>query len=458
MTPVPVRSTPPAGEQGFILIEILVSAIILVIASAGVVTLLTTTIHSQSEERLGSEAFALAQEDQARLGSMRLATLNHLDETRPVILNKTEFKVRSLGVFVNDTTSTPSCASGTSSADYVQMTSIVTWTGMKSSEKAKIESILSPSSGSLDPKNGTLAVSVTNEAMEPMANVELSGVSTGGGSFGGFTDAVGCATFPDLPAVPISNYTMTASAKAAGLVNKDGNSSEQKTVGVRAGESENVALQFDHPGTIPLNFKYRVGSTGTFATATADSVVAYNSTMTAAKSIWTSSGNREATLNATPLFPFTSAYTLYAGSCASNNPDPEGKNPAAAAAIATVVAPHGTAAPATIQLPALELVVKKSGTALPGANVTITDKVCKEAKGNFVKRIYTSNVEGGPSNNATGIAEPGLPWGKYEICASAIISGSTFHKTVTSVTVQSLTSAAALSIDLGSSTTSGPCP
>jgi Tfp pilus assembly protein PilV len=450
----------PSTEEGFVLIEILVSALVLVIVSAGVVTLLQTTIKAQGEQRHGSEAFALAQEDQARLASMRLSSLNHLDSTRPIFLNKTEFKVRSLGVFVNDTTSTPSCSSGAASADYVQITSLVTWAGMKSSEKAKIVSILSPSNGSLDPSNGTLAVSVTNQTMVPMANVKLSGTSTGGGAFEGFTDAAGCATFPDLLAVPISNYTMTVSAEAAGLVNKDGKSTEQKTVGVKAGAAEIVALQFDHPGTIPLNFKYRVGSTGTFAAATADSVVAYNTGMESARPLWTASGKREPTVNATPLFPFTSAYTLYAGSCASNNPDPEGKNPAVAAAIANVIAPPGgTAAPVTIQLPALELIVKNNGAALKGAKVTITDKVCKDSKGNFAKRVYTTNEAGMPSSSETGPAEPGLPWGKYEICVSANITGTDRRKKEPSVTVQNLTGATPLSIDLGSNPENGQvCP
>jgi Tfp pilus assembly protein PilV len=453
-----VRRAQPTlpAEQGFVLIEILVSALVLVIASAGVVTLLQTTIKAQGEQRHGSEAYALAQEDQARLASMRLGSLKHLDETRSIMLNKTEFKVHSLGVFLNDKTSTVSCTVGSSSADYVQMTSIVTWPRMKGSEKAKIVSILSQSNGSLDPNNGTLAVSVTNEAMEPMANVRVYGESTGGGAFDGLTDVAGCASFPDLPAVPISNYSMTADATAAGLVNKDGKSSEEKTVGVKANDVENVPLQFDHPGTIPLNFKYRVGSTGTFATATADSVVAYNSTMTTAKVVGTPGGIRESIINATPLFPFTSAYTLYPGSCASNNPNTEGKNPAG---VATVVAPRGaTAAPATIQLPALELVVKKGSTGpVPGAKVTITDTSCKEAKGSLVKRTFTTNAAGKPSSSETGVAEPALPWGKYTVCASAIFSPTDKRKKEASATVQSLTEAKSLSIDLGSEYSSGTC-
>src|ERR1044072_6953305 len=180
--------------------------------------------------------------------------------------------------------------------------------------------------------------------------------------------------------------------------------------------------------------------------------------MTAAKAIRTPEAIRQPTVSATPLFPFTSSYLLYAGSCASNNPDPEGKNPAAAAAMANVVAPAGgTTAPVTLQLPALELVVKKGGTALAGAKVTITNKVCKDEKGSFVKRTYTSNEAGMPSNSSTGIAELGLPWGSYELCASANISGSNRFKKVTTATVQSLTAAATASIDLGSGTSSGTC-
>lgn len=453
MTPVRAQST-PASEAGFVLIEILVSAVVLVIASAGVITLLQTTVKTQAEERHGSEAYALAQEDQARMASMRLEELAQLDQTRTIMLNRTEFKVRSTGLVINDVTSTPSCGAGTSTADYVQIASVVTWPGMQSAEKAKIVSKLSPSNGSLDPENGSLAVSVTNQLMTPMPGVDLYG---GSGAIDGFTDASGCAVFPYLPR---GNYTLTVSGEEAGLVNKEGKSTEQATVPVVGGDTKTVAFEFDHPGTVPVNFKSRVGSTATFGASKADSVVAFNTGMKEARGFGVPGGIREAAVNATPLFPFSSPYTLYAGSCASNNPDPEGKNPAAAPAIASALAPAGgTATAVTIQLPALELIVKKSGAALKGAKVTITDTVCKEAKGNLVKRTYTTNESGMLSSSETGPAEPGLPWGKYKVCASANISGSNRrNKEEPSVTVQNLAGATALSIDLGSNTVSGVCP
>jgi hypothetical protein len=61
------------GEDGFVLIEILVSAIVVMIVAGAVFTLLNATARSAGEERHRSEAYAVAQEDQARLRSLRFA-------------------------------------------------------------------------------------------------------------------------------------------------------------------------------------------------------------------------------------------------------------------------------------------------------------------------------------------------------------------------------------------------
>lgn len=447
---------PPATEGGFIMIEVLVSALVLVIATAGVAGLIATTVHTQAEQRHGTEAYALAQEDQARLSSMQLPRLNHLDQTREITLNQTHFNVRSRGLFVNDLTSAPSCIEG-ATADYVQIRSTVTWPGMEADEKAEIQSIVSPTTGSLDASHGGVSVSVTSEQKAPMSGVEVTAT---GGAFYGITDSAGCVVFPDLVK---GNYPAIVSGEKAGLVNKDGKSSEEVTLPVPEGEVKPIVRQFDHPGTVPVKFKYRIGSTASFTPAAADSIVAYNTNMTAAKVFWTPTAVREETVNVTPLFPFTSPYTLYAGSCSAANPNPSGEsNPPGAPAIANVPAPAGgTAAPVTIQLPALELVVKKGTAAIAGAKVTITDKTCKEAKGlSLMKRVYTTNESGMPSSSLKGAPEQGLPWGVYEACASANISGSLKRKKVSTVTVKNLTSATTLAIDLANSTglESGECP
>jgi Tfp pilus assembly protein PilV len=402
----PAQSRPPA-EAGFVLIEVLVSALVLTIASVGVFMLLQTTAHSQAEERHSSEAYSLAQEDQARLSAMRIEELVKLKEERTVTLNKAEFTIRSLGSPINDVTSAPSCGEGTYKVDYVEVTSIVTWPGMSADEKAKIVSKLSPSKGSVSPTKGSLAIQVTNQAQAPMAGVSLYG---GGGAINGFTDASGCAIFTNLTE---GNYSLTVSGEAAGLVNKNGKSSEVKTVAVVGGDTKRETFEFDRPGTIPVEFKYRVGSEEKFLPTTADSVVVAHPSMESAKVFGTPGGTRVPAIKAESLYPFSSAYTIYAGSCSSNNPDPKGEG-INKAGYANVAAVAGASVPASVQLPVFEPTVwsgksaSSKGSELANADVWIKDASCT-VNGQPVTRRYTTNSFG-------KLPELGLPWGTYSVC------------------------------------------
>ena len=267
----PTGRIPPPAEDGFILIEVLVSALVLAIASVGVMALLQATTHSAAAERHHSEAYALAQEDQARLRSMRLSALNRLEQTHEVSLDGTQFTVQSSGVFVNNTTSQPSsCTAGTTSADYVRFASTVSW--YDSHSPVVVQSIVSPSNGSLDPNHGTLVITTKNAAGEPLAGVGLSG--SGAGSFAGTTDSTGCANFTDLPA---GNYEVIPTT-AAGFVGHDDKPPHAETTSVIAGGTNTLALQYDAGATLPVEFDYRVGSGSELKPAQVDSVYVFNST------------------------------------------------------------------------------------------------------------------------------------------------------------------------------------
>jgi prepilin-type N-terminal cleavage/methylation domain-containing protein len=442
------------GQDGFVLIEVLVSALVIAIVAGVVLTLLSATSRSAADQRTHSDAYAVAQEDQARLRAMRISNLNRLQQTRTVKLDGRQFTVESSGVFVNNTSGTSSsCTAGSSSADYVRITSTVKWTAIGNRRPVTIQSIVSPSNGSLDPSHGTLLINTTTGAGTALSGIGIS--ATGPGTFSGSTDSTGCANFADLPS---GNYTMTTSA--SGYVNTQGELSPWSTaVGVIPSGTQSVSLRYDQPGTIPVRFKYRVGSTSTFATAFADSVFVFNAEMPkGGRAYGTPGGPRLEEVKATPLFPFKGADTVYAGSCESNNPNPKEENPSGAPAMAAVTVPAGSTASAPqLQLPALTLTVTKSGTALAGATVAISDEQCNDAGGNSVRRTYTTNASGIPAN-AGGVAEPALPWGIYKLCAQTGSGGSTVHKTVKEVKVQNLAAASTAAIDLGSNTKSGACP
>lgn len=437
---IPAQS-PSSGEDGFALIEILVSALIIVIVGGAVLTTLQTTARSASDSRHRSEAQALAQEDQARLRSMRISSLNKLNQSYPVTLDGTNFAVSSTGVFVNNTSGTASCVSGEASADFVRITSAVTWPGMGKRPPVVAQSIVSPSNGSLDPGHGTLTFSAINAAGLPLPGVGISG--SGPGTFSGTTDASGCATFADLAA---GNYTVAPSAP--GLVDKFGNppATLSPSPGVIPSGTNAVQLQYDQPGTIEVGFEYRVGSTGTFATSSQRSIAIFNSDTGQATPNFVSAGSTPALkIKSGSLFPFSTKYAVYAGSCVENNPNP-GSNPEApgAAAVTGISVLPGTAATGMVKIPALNLLVKKSG-----APTTVKVKVTGTCS---FTREYTATI---------GTAmEVGLPWGSYTICAQIGSGFSAIRKSVPgTVAVQNLAAATSKEIDLGSSTTSGSnCP
>ena len=408
--------------------------------------LLSATGRTSADQRKRSVAYGIAQEDQARMRAMGVAALARVNGSRTVTLNGTPFTVASNGVFINDTTSTASCGANSSSADYIKVSSTVTWPNMGSTPAAVIQSIVAPPNGSLDPTHGTLTIAAQNAAGGPLSGVGLSG--TGAGTFSGSTDSAGCAMFPDQAS---GNYTLTPSA--SGYVNKDGGAPAAQTVSVIAGSTNTVALQYDRPGSIPVTFTTKVGA-GLVASSS-DSIVVFNTGMTQARTFGTPGGSRVSSITGTSLFPFTSPYSVYAGACIGNNPNPTGMaNPPGAAAIGTVTVPPGTVtSPVSIQLPALNLTVwsgsssSSPGTKVTNATVKLSDDNCS-VSGNPVKRVYITNSNG-------ALADPGLPWSQYDVC----VDNGSRRQQINNVVVQNLTSGTTLTVYMsGSGNQSGTCP
>jgi Tfp pilus assembly protein PilV len=443
----PPRRRPLHGEDGFALIEILVSALVLAIVAAAVLSLMQTTARSANDQRRHSEAYALAQEDQARLRSMRLSSLNRLQQTNEYTLDGTKFTVESTGVFVNNSSGNDSsCTTGETSADFVRVTSKVTWGGMGNRPAVAMQSIVSPSTGSLNPNNGILIVTTKNAAGLALPGVAL----TGGGpsNFSGSTHSTGCANFADLP---WGDYTITASG--SDLVAKNGYPPQAEPAKVIAGGTNNKALVFDHAASLPVQFEYRVGSTSTFKVAKLDSVYVFNSGMNPARPYWTATKTRETSITATPIFPFTSADTVYAGACSANNP---GSGPG----LGTVTLnPAETAPLLKLKVPALEITVSKNGTPTSGATITVKDDNC-EIEGKQYVRTYVSEAQGHQSSSATSTEpEYGVPYSSsYDICASLNISGTTRRATATNVSVKSFTAGTPVALNITSSSSANTCP
>ncbi len=248
MTLSRLRSKHPP-EAGFALIEILISSVIAVIAAGAVFTLMQATTRSAADQRSRSQAYGVAQEDQARMRGMRIPILKSLNETRTVTLDSTRFTVVSTGQAINDVTGDSTCDATNNSTDYIKITSTVTWPGMRATPPTVIQSIVTPPNGSLDPNRGNLIVLATNAAGTPISGVGLTG--TGVGTFSGSTNSAGCAAFLDQAA---GNYTMTPT-NISTYVDKDGDKPGSQAVGVVGGADNTVNLLYDRPGSVPVQFK-----------------------------------------------------------------------------------------------------------------------------------------------------------------------------------------------------------
>lgn len=433
-------------EAGFALIEVVVSALIMVTVTGGVVKLISASGRTGADQRHRAQAYSVAQEDQARMRGMQISSLNHFKEKEvPVKVGNDTYLVTSEAFFVNDATAEASCGAGNNSADYVRIISKVDWAGRPAALKAvTIESIVSPATGSLDPTHGALAVEVLNAASPPQG---ISGVSLNGSGpapFAGSTDSTGCALFPDLPE---GEYALTPSL-ATGFVDEKGEAPKAiPAVGVVRGGTVSEVLHYDLEEQIELapTVKAYAPSTSLIPNPI-DSARLTNPG-------WSGSGEKTVTpgpIAAPPkntqligsLYPFGTAseYGVYAGSCSLNKP-PTGVSIDGAALTRANPSPVA----ATIQLPALYLTVKEGSAVAEKARVVIDEDTCSGGEWE-----YLTNPKG-------QLDYPGLPWGTYDICASKNVFGFIRHTEVTNREVHSTGTGTVITLTLTSSSPSGGC-
>lgn len=425
-------------EGGIAIVEVLVSAIILLTVSVGVFTALSATTRATAQERHRARANALAEQELERVRGIRIADLAVLDSTRRVLEDGTElssgtpcpsgqtcYTITSRSQFLTEGSTTSTCSAGSGSRDYLQVTASVDWSDMGPLQPVTAATLVSPPSGSLVPNSGSLLVTVTDSQDNGIPGVALSG--SGAGSFTGSTGSTGCVLWRNLPA---GSYSMIASGSVSGMVDPiNGNPPASQTVSIVDQGTNTVNLQYDRPGALSVAFR-TLNYSGTLVDSTGDGISAKAPLMNQWKTFTASNSSTITTPQA--LFPFVSptTYGVYAGTCPTNYPDPSnnGSNPLAFANVTVPVAGTGSTPDNIIQLPSLRLTVRTgSSSLLPGsvvnsADVHVTDMACTPSP---PTRILATNGSGELADSATGPTDPGLPYSSnYRVCADANISGT----------------------------------
>jgi hypothetical protein len=411
------------------LIEMLISAALLILVVVGVMVGFDAAGQLTGYEQQRSQANALAQQDQNRLRALTIFELSGLSQTQAVTEGTTTFTIKSTGQFVNQATGSGSC-SASGSASYVLATSTVTWgsggpTGPVRTVTAS--SIVTPQPG------GALIVQVDDSQGLPVNNMSVT--ATGPQTVSSTTAANGCAIFAGLLG---GTYNITVSQP--GYVDKDGNPTpplNQQAQTVIETSSAVKVFQFDLGGSITMTFTTVPYGGSQPVTTSGDQVTIFNNNMTYPGFRWAGTvGSYQTSVTGTAMFPFSSAYTVYAGSCSADEPRSfHAHDPTA------VVAPGG-GANVPFQLPPLYLTVFSGTPSMPGpplvnAHVVVTDQGCggnpPSAGGMpLVKRVFTTNASGQLPN-------PGLPYGNYTVCADTNAGGASVYAQQTNVANASVT-------------------
>jgi hypothetical protein len=323
-TPSPTPRAPARlrSEGGFTLIEVLVSALMVVLIGAATAKALISTAHVSGDQRLHSQADALATQDQERLRGLSDEQLNGLSQTRPVTLASGQtFSVTSVSTFV-DATGGSSCTS--SAAAYYKIASTVRWTEAFSNSPPVLteESLLSR------PVTGDLITQVNDETGQQLSGVAVTAVGPSNQS--GATDSNGCVIFAGLTP---GSYAV-ALAKP-GYVDPNGRTTPPNMVatvtstGTAAAPSGgNPAFTMGQAGSIAGTFTTYLGTAG----GEADSLSWYGALGSLSMSTYQFRPPASAptgALTTLALFPFYTAtpsasyannYTVWPGRCLQQEP------------------------------------------------------------------------------------------------------------------------------------------
>jgi Tfp pilus assembly protein PilV len=401
------RQFPPLGsESGDTLIEVVISAALISLVVIAVLFGLDSTNRATSASRARSQADALAQQDEERLRSEPIKKIGEIERKETVKLGSTTYTITTTSKYIADATSTASCTSSVAKADYLKTISTVTWPTMGPSGGVIETGVISP------PADSALIVQV-EESGTPLADatVVAAGPAPSTSVHELETSTNGCAIFALSPGEYSINASKTGYVDPNGDVNTKEDLSVTKTVYLPAETTSKEGYNLGLAGKLKVSF---TDAAEPSPTPESDSIVAYNTGMFTPRqfpekpALETYSHTIESETPSS-VFPFTTKYTVYAGTCEADLPTRNGQssNP-------EVLVPPGKTGETSVPLAPIDIKVLESKglpeTPVSGATVILEDTGCKT-----VRKLTTTS--------AGALSRPGMPFGTYSLCVTATVAG-----------------------------------
>ncbi len=382
-----------AAERGSFLVEAMVGAFIVLVVGFGVLQVLDRSTALGGEQKRQAVAGNFAQSEQEQIRALSLAEQSRLRRSTPLTAGGVTYTADSRADWVNDTTGDAGCTVAGSSADYLKLTTVVTWPNMGRRKPVSLESIITPAVRSFGADQGSLSVQVTDRNGVGVSGLQLS--LSGGATLSDATNANGCVLWGYLNAA--SAYTLGFS-RPPDYVTPDGSHVVSKPVSVVGDQTSNVALQYDQGGRVQTTFKTWRAANGTLIDTNPEKAHVTHSGGGGVSVAFDVTGS---TATSGLLFPFSTAYTVQPDTCAAGEvpATPEAPVPDTAALPPTVtgiVKPGETTVTSVRRLPSPNIRVTLNNVAQVGATARVTTPC-----GTVYRRTTTTNGV---------LSDPGFPY------------------------------------------------
>jgi type II secretory pathway pseudopilin PulG len=311
------------GEAGDTMIEVVVAALIVALIAAATFVGFGSAADVAGAQRHEAEADVLAQQDEERLRGLSVTELSAIEPSGSTTLVSAQvfgnasytqtidgetYTITSTAKFVSASTGGLSCSSsGTSTADYIETASEVTWLNNNDGRPPIIEhSLVSPTAG------GSLTTSVENSAGSPVggATISVEGPGSSTSTQTLTTDTTGCAVFAGLAG---GAYTVTATDP--GYVTDTGNTNPSQSLVLLTGSTQTLQpFQMDQ-AAVQATFLTSINhASPTQLNWDTFSLVNTNET----QSYGTPGGTPTSPISSGAVYPAT--YNAYAGTCSADDP------------------------------------------------------------------------------------------------------------------------------------------
>lgn len=424
------------GESGFGLIEVVISAFLLITVTFGTLSLIDQSAKVQDKNRNRSVAATLAEKDQEALRTYAARKLadpgsgnaGYAPLPRDVTVGTATYTVTSRAEWIKDQTGAPpTCENNEGTAEYLRLTSTVEGTTAAASEPIRIVSYYAPKTAAFGKRTGTLVVKALDRTgVAGVRNVPTSTLPGSPQASSQVTNTAGCAVYKYMPVgtAPANVYTVQWGNAALGFVDINGNRTPTRTTSVTDGAVVTVDKLYDRAGSFDMSPGVPAGSV---AVSTPPSTYGYtiaNGTNNITRyfpATRPATGSPLTTLvDADDLFPFVDGYSYYSGRCATNSPSLYG------APVQTTPLAAGSINQSKVAAqPVMRVLYQKSG--VTQKNVTMrfvaTGAAYTGVSPNVTCTTYDKFIFDGKTD-ANGYVALALPYGPYNLCVDDRASGN----------------------------------